>query len=325
MKTTAKTILLAARQTLRHWKTLVIFGVLYAGLLGSLYGFIATRVATVGQVALTLVFLLLIPASFFLLQAAIIHNARDSRIEWRRASSGKLVVVTVPFILLGIALFVILNRWEPQAPAGIALPSSWSSGGNWSPSTGQPASTSLHWPTVLFATVRWLIFGVVLPLMTISLWIEAVNYEWRAMVSGGARSVLQRIGRIMAQAFAPESVITYTAGLVLFALIPYALLFVSIPVKGTRTEFAIFAGRLVLVFLFTLFGWVLTIATLTRHAFSQLPRSGCALQPRAATAATLGMESKSVSTPMGLCRLFYAATQRSRGGNVGLEVTTASR
>src|SRR5687768_13281091 len=113
MKTTAKTILVTARQMLRHPRSLAIFGVLYAGLLASLYGFVATREATVGQVALTLVFLLLTPASFFLLQAAIIHHARDRRIGWgvALASAGKLFVVTLPMIILGIALFVLLNRW----------------------------------------------------------------------------------------------------------------------------------------------------------------------------------------------------------------------
>jgi len=267
MKTTAKTILVTARQMLRHPRSLAIFGVLYAGLLASLYGFVATREATVGQVALTLVFLLLTPASFFLLQAAIIHHARDRRIGWgvALASAGKLFVVTLPMIILGIALFVLLNRWEPQAPAGIAFPSSWPSGGNWSPSTGQAVSTSLHWPTVLFATLRWVVFGVVLPLMTIGLWIEAANYNLRTLLGGGLRSLSRRLVGVMARVFATESVVTYTVGLVLFALIPYALLFAAVPASGPRTEFAILIARLALAFVFTLFGWVLTITTLVRE------------------------------------------------------------
>lgn len=314
MKTTTKIILITARQMLRHTGSLGIFGVLYAGLLASLYGFVSTREATLGQVALTLVFLLLIPASFFLMQAAIIHHARDGRIGLRRAlsSSGRLLVVTVPMVIVGIALFVILNRWEPQAPAGIALPSSWAAGGNWSPPNPHPASITLHWPTVLFATLRWVIFGVALPLVTISLWIEVVNYGWRALFRGGFRSLLQRAGLVLSQAFASESVITYAVGLVLFALFPYALLFVPVPVRGPRTEFAIFIARLALAFLLTLFGWVLTIATLARQACSEQPRSGCALQPWVAAAATQGMQSKSVSTPMGLWHLLSAFTQPSR-------------
>ena len=302
MKTTAKTILNTAREMFRHRGALAIFAVLYAALLASLYGFVATREATLAQVALTLVFLLLIPATFFLLQAAIIHHASDLKIPWRRAlsSSGKLFVVTMPMIILGVALFVILNRWEPQAPAGIAFSSTWASGGNWSPSSSQAASAPLHWPTILFATLRWVIFGVVIPLLTISLWIEVVNSRWRDLISGGFRSLLQRVRRVAAQAFAQESVFTYTVGLVLFALIHYALLCVAVPVTGPRTEFAVFIARLALAFVFTLFGWVLTIASLTQ-TLSELPQSGYALQPRVAAAATLGTESKSVSTPMGLC------------------------
>ena len=56
-----------------------------------------------------------------------------------------------------------------------------------------------------------------------------------------------------------------------------------------------------------------------------VPRSGCNLQPRVAAAATLGVNIQSASTPMGLRPLTNPITQRSRGGNAGLEVATASR
>jgi hypothetical protein len=39
---------------------------------------------------------------------------------------------------------------------------------------------------------------------------------------------------------------------------------VKIPIKGNKTEFAVFILRLLLVYLFTLLGWIVTLNTLTK-------------------------------------------------------------
>jgi hypothetical protein len=61
--------------------------------------------------------------------------------------------------------------------------------------------------------------------------------------------------------------LTYSLGLLLFALVPYALLFTRLPFSSARTDVAVFITRLVLVFLVTLFGWILTVTTLARDVF----------------------------------------------------------
>ena len=76
------------------------------------------------------------------------------------------------------------------------------------------------------------------------------------------------------RAFAPETVLTYTIGLMLFAMLPYALLFAHLSVKGTRTDFALFTARLVLAFLFMILGWVLTITTLARDVVRGIDDEG---------------------------------------------------
>jgi hypothetical protein len=76
------------------------------------------------------------------------------------------------------------------------------------------------------------------------------------------KTVLQRIGNALARAFQFDSVLTYALGLIIFVLIPYAILFLRIPVKGTKTDFAVFILRLLFVYLFTLIGWVVTLTTL---------------------------------------------------------------
>jgi hypothetical protein len=257
------------RMLLKNRTTLAIFAALYALLLATLYGFVSTREASVWQVLVTLFFLVLIPAEFFILQATIVDHTRGQGLNWGRIlrDSCKLAVVTIPIILLGYVLFVLLNKWQlhfPQPKPVLTLPTS----------HGPTKPEPLHWPTLLFATLRCLLFGVVLPLATIHLWIEVAGREVRALVDGGAKAILKRVGQVLARAFAVESALTYALGLVVFVLIPYAILFVPVSVKGTKTDFAVFIVRLVLGFAFTLIGWVVTLRALVenRGGAPQAPR-----------------------------------------------------
>jgi hypothetical protein len=231
---------------------------LYAVLLASLYGFISIREATLGQVTLTMVLLVLVPLEFFVLQAAILQYARARKFQWGQIlrDALKLAVVTIPIVLLGFGISYLLNKWQahhlaPEPPFVL-------------PGTKPPPPQPLHWPTVLFATARLLILGIALPLATIHLWIETTARDLRASFGGGAITFLQRIGRAFARAFEFDSVLTYAIGLVIFVFVPYAILFVRVPIKGNKTEFGFFIFRMLLVYLFTLVGWIATINTLTK-------------------------------------------------------------
>src|ERR1700674_5007937 len=70
--TTLTNFLGMPRGLLKNPAALAIFAALYALLLATLYWYIATREATVWQVIVTLVGLVVIPAEFFILQAAIL-------------------------------------------------------------------------------------------------------------------------------------------------------------------------------------------------------------------------------------------------------------
>jgi hypothetical protein len=257
--TSLRTFFEAIKSLLRNSRALAIFAGLYAVLLATLYGFVATREATVWQVVVTLLFLVLIPAEFFILQSAIVTHARDSKFQWVRilSNSVKLAVVAIPIILLGYGLFILLNKWKahyPQPAPTLSFPIP----------PGPAKAGSLHWPTLLFATLQGLLFGVALPLATIHLWIEVASHDLRVLVAGGAKPVVKRIGNVFARAFASESVLTYALGLIVFAAIPYAVLFVRIPLKGTKADFAVFIAQLVLAFVFTLVGWIATAGALAR-------------------------------------------------------------
>jgi hypothetical protein len=267
--TTIKRLLETTKSLLTNPKALAILATLYALLLATLLGFIRTREATVWQVVLTMLFFALIPIEFFVLQAAILQHARADKFRWAQMirDAIKLAVVTIPIILLGCALYYLLNKWQAHYPAPDPVLTS-------PPSKGPPAAQLLHWPTVLFATLRCLLLGIALPLATIHLWIEVTARDLRASLDGGAKTVLQRIGNALAGAFAFDSVLTYGLGLIVFVLVPYAILFVPISVKGNKTDFAVFVLRLVLVYVFTLIGWIVTLTALaTREASPAVPVS----------------------------------------------------
>jgi len=105
MTTTLKLWLSTIKTTLTSVGTLVVFALLYALLLVSAYFFIATREATVWQVVVTYVLLILLPAEFFIFQASIIGHALDGKFHWRTivVNAFKCFVVTIPVVLLAWA------------------------------------------------------------------------------------------------------------------------------------------------------------------------------------------------------------------------------
>jgi len=259
---TFKVWLAAIRTTVTNLAGLAIFTVLFVLLLASLYLFVSTREATILQVLITLVFLVLIPAEFFVLQASILTLAHAP--GWRPReillNALKLFVVTIPILVVAYVLWILLNKWQLHYPAPrppIVFP----------PAAAKPQP--LHWPTLLFTTVRGLLFAVVLPLVTIHLWIQVVAHEVRTLFSGGPVPALKRFGGVFSRALTTTSVLIYALGLILFALIPYALLFFRISPHGTKTDFAVFIFRLVLVFAFILFGWIVTLRALSKAGRSE--------------------------------------------------------
>ena len=255
---TIRRLLETTKSLLTNPRALAVFAVLYAVLLATLFGFMRIREATVWQVVLTMLFLALIPIEFFILQAGILQHARADKFGWARLMRDaiKLAVVTIPIIVLGFVVVYLLNKWQVRypTPAAAILPIT----------PGPPKAPPLHWPTLLFATLRFLLLGLALPLATIHLWIDVTAHDLRTSFGGGAKTFLKRIGNVFARVLAFDSVLIYALGLIVFVLVPYAILFVPIKVTGTKTDFAIFVARLLLVYVFTLMGWIVTVTTLAK-------------------------------------------------------------
>ena len=254
---TLKTWTSTLKALFTNTRALLIFIALYALLLVSFYFFISTREATAWQVLVTYVLLLVVPVEFFVLQASILDHAREHKFRWSQIlrDTLKLIAVTIPIILIGWGLWWLLNKWQGRYPAPLP-PITFA--------TGPPKPQPMHWPTTVFATLRFLLFAVALPLATIHLWIEITARDVRSSFAGGVKGFSKRIGSSLARAFSTDSVFTYILGLIFFVFVPYAIFFVPGTIKGTKTDFAVFILRLVVAFALILIGWVVMLTTLTR-------------------------------------------------------------
>jgi hypothetical protein len=236
----------------------LIFAAIYALLLVASYFFISTREATFGQVFVTYALMIVIPALFFIYQAAIVDHVRDAKFRWHAIvlDAVRFFLATIPLVLIAWLLYYLLNKLAMRypAPAIPVLPAT----------QGPPKPAPLHWPSLIFASLKFVLLGVALPLAAIHLWIEMAACNFRETVRGGAKLILNRLGGRFACAFSSESVLIYALGLIFFFVLPYAVLFVPFAPKGNKTDFAVFILRLVLAYIFSLIGWVVTVSALAR-------------------------------------------------------------
>jgi hypothetical protein len=233
-------------------KKLIPFAAIYVALLGTAAIFVTTKEATMRQVGITLITLLAAPALFFLLQALCVNDANSAGVVQmlkRAARDGwRLMIATIPVIFVAVLIYVLLGKAEAQfaSPLLAGLPN-------------ETAGAALA--RIVFSTIRLLLFGIVVPLFCLHLWIEVTKY--------GARRVLGNVTSLFARALAPRSVVTYLFGLVLFGLVPYALIVLRTPVQRASIEVTLLVIRLVLAFSFILLGWVITAGAVKKGVAEQ--------------------------------------------------------
>src|SRR5215467_770787 len=133
---------------------LLVFATMYAFLLVASYVFISMREATILQVLVTYGLMILIPIGFFTLQAAIVNRAMDQKLRWRviLIDAVKFLVVSIPVLLVVWLLYYLLNKISARYPVPVV-----------EVLTGdqavQPAPPPLHWPSLIFATLRFVLWG----------------------------------------------------------------------------------------------------------------------------------------------------------------------
>ena len=244
---------------------LLVFAIIYAFVLVASYIFISIREATISQVLVTYGLMILIPIGFFTLQASVIDRVLDQKFRWRviLIDALKFLAVTIPVLLVAWLLFYLLNKISARYPAPIVQAPP--------PPVHQAVPAPLpppplHWPSLIFSTLRFVLLGAALPLATIHLWIAVAGGGFRTLFGDGPKSFFKRIGLALARTFSSDSVAIYGLGLIIFFVLPYVILVPVFRIGGNKTEFAVFGLRLLFAFLFSLIGWVSTLTALARTA-----------------------------------------------------------
>src|SRR5690242_11715524 len=194
MTTTLKLWFSTIATTLANPGALLVFAIIYAFLLVASYIFIWIREATISQVLVTYALIILIPIGFFALQASIIDRALDQKFRWRviLIDTLKFLAVTIPVLLLAWLLYYLLNKVAARYPAPVVAVTPVTQAAHPAPPT-PPVRPPLHWPSLIFSTLRFAILGVALPLTSIHLWI--------AVAGGEVRALFKRIRSALARAF----------------------------------------------------------------------------------------------------------------------------
>jgi hypothetical protein len=246
----------AARGLFRNWGGLALINALYLALLVAPYVFFATGVANVWQLTLSAVTALAV-LLFFVLQAAVANFAQGDAgfVPLARRSlrdSLKVLLLSLPVIALAVGVAWLLYKvpgWLPKVTAEAAPRA-------FSPSAMAEKPELLYWQDALVSTLWLLLLGIFLPLLAAHLWLSAAR--------DGLAATLKRIHRVTARAFAPQSLLIYVVGLFVFGLMPYFILFTRTSVSNGWAELLLFALRLALAFVFTLWGWTITLGALAR-------------------------------------------------------------
>ncbi len=262
---TFHSIIHAARKVFSNWRAMLLLTIVYASLLAVLYFFVAVREASVGQVILTFALAIAAPLLFFVLQGMVASQKDEVTTGFllRKSLTGfwKLILISLPLIALAVLIAYLLAKAQNHFGASLNNPAADLPHPLAETANTQHAARPIDWKVALLSTVRYLAFGLVLPLAAIHLWL--------ATVQDGLGSAIKKIRTHLVQAFAPQSVLIYLAGFLIFGVAPYFLLFKTTQTKHAWLELSLLIVRLVVVFALTLFGWVITVRALAQ--FSTIP------------------------------------------------------
>ncbi len=230
----------AARKLFTNWGALLISFALYAGLLALLYVFFPVlSVATNLEVFLHLLVTIAAILFFFTLQAMGLSYVRigvGPLYLLRRAlkDSWKLLVVSLPLILLAWLAVFLFGRAEQKFVTDVETPRRW-------------IEIAITWG-------RLALLYFVLPLIAIHCWIAAE----REGLAAAFQSIFRNIGR----AFAPRSVLIYALVIAVFSVVIYFLFFTRTDLKGEWANMWLFGARFAAALAFVFLGWFLTLGAM---------------------------------------------------------------
>lgn len=217
----------AVRLLFKSRRVLLMLLLAWAGMLSAVYLFASTREATIFQLLLTLVVVIAAPALFFVLQAVSVTYAggpvSGNRVRKTAIDCLKLIVVSLPVLVVALLALYGLNKIQTYV--------------------------------TLATMLRYLLIGVVAPMLAIQLWI--------ATTSSGLRDLMKDLRRVVSQTFAPQSMFVYGCGFLVFAVVPYVLLQIGTDSERPWLEISVLVVRLVASAVLILLGWVTTVGAIS--------------------------------------------------------------
>ena len=217
----------AMRLLFKSPRVLLLLLVAWAGLLTSVYLFASTREATIPQLLLTLVVVIAAGALFFFLQAISVTYADGpisvGRIRRTVTDCLKLILVSLPVLVMTLLALYGLNKVQTYI--------------------------------TLATMLRYLVVGVVAPMLAIQLWI--------ATTKSGLRDLITSLRGVLTKTVAPQSVFVYACGFLVFAVVPYVLLQVGTNSDRPWLEISVLVVRLAASAVLILLGWVTTVGAIS--------------------------------------------------------------
>jgi hypothetical protein len=259
---TFHSIVTAARKVFTNWRAMLLLAIVYALLLAALYFFVAVREASVAQVVVTFALAILAPLLFFVLQAMVASQTDEvtagSLLRRSLTSFWKLILISLPLIALAVLIVYLLSKAQAHWSIGFVNPDAEVSHRLATAANAPHPARPINWKVAMLSTIRYLTFGLLLPLAAIHLWL--------ATAREGLVAAVKKVTSHLARAFAPRSVLIYIAGFLIFGVAPYFLLFKNTSTNHAWLELFLLVARLVVVFALTLFGWVITVRALGQNS-----------------------------------------------------------
>src|SRR5262245_17502051 len=219
IKNVVASVAAAARRLISNWRTSLLILGLYLVMLLAVYLFLSTMVATVGQLVINAITVLIVPVIFFVIQGmGVSYMAHEAGADQSRAvplmvSSLKgfwrLVVISIPFVLLAWLLVYLVGK-IPAGTVAVAHEVARTATGPGRVAPRQ-AAQPIDWRGVGVTALQFLLFGIALPLAAVNLWI--------ATAREGLGPAIKRAHRTLYKNFAPGAVLIYLIGRLLFALL----------------------------------------------------------------------------------------------------------
>jgi hypothetical protein len=215
------------RGNLVSWRIALLIFVLFLLTFLSLVLFFTTREASLFQLLVTALSALLSIAFFSLFQSALLllpeYKRPGELLHHSLRSFWKVILITLPVILVMVLFYLLINRIESNI------------------------KSEAEWIVKLLSTLRAIAFAFIFPLLLVLMWTSTVR--------SGIRSTVRQLHKLLLLSFSGRSLLLFSLGFLLFALLPWLILSIKTQVANDWLELALLLIRLIIAFMAFFIGW----------------------------------------------------------------------